>query len=104
LLGCGHCHWRRGENKTVAVSAKPKSSGELTVGPAEVSYKPTADGKSMTGASTEPAGYLVETEREHKKRTSIHYLEWTLFLIFAAIPVGVPGMALQQDDVAKKSS
>ena len=92
-----------GENKTVAVSVKAKSSGELTVGPAEVSYKPTADGKKMTGASTEPAGCLVETQREHKKRTSIHYLEWFFFSILAGIAVGVPGMAISED-AAKKSS
>ena len=92
-----------GENKTVSLTVKAKAAGELTVGPAEVSYQATADGELQTGVSTEPQSYVAETEREHKKRTSIHYLEWSVFLIAAAVPVAVPGMAYQEG-VSKKAA
>lgn len=86
-----------GEHKTITLVAKPKEAGELNVGPAEVSYKLAADGKLTTGVSTKPQSYVAETEREHKKRTSIHYLEWTVFLISAAVPVMVPFNAYQAE-------
>lgn len=92
-----------GANKTVTLIAKPKEAGELTVGPAKVSYKLAADGELQSGVSTEPQKYFAETERAHKKRTSIHYLEWTVFLIAAAVPVIVPGNAYQAE-VSKKSA
>ena len=92
-----------GENKTVTLVAKPKEAGELTVGLAEVSYKLTADGKLQSGVSTEPQRYVAETERGHKKRTSIHYLEWTVFLIAASFPVMVPFNAYQ-GEVSKKTA
>ncbi len=69
-----------GEHKTITLVAKPKEAGKLT-----------------TGVSTKPQSYVAETEREHKKRTSIHYLEWTVFLISAAVPVMVPFNAYQAE-------
>jgi hypothetical protein len=92
-----------GENKTVTLVAKPKEAGELTVGSAEVSYKLAADGKLQSGVATEPQSYVAETEREHKKRTSIHYLEWTVFMIAAAFPVIVPFNAYQAE-ASKKAA
>ena len=92
-----------GENKTITLVAKPKEAGELTVGLAELSYKLSADGKLQSGVSTEPQTYVAETEREHKKRTSIHYLEWTVFLIAAAVPVIVPFNAYQAE-ASKKAA
>ena len=92
-----------GENKTVTLIVKPKEAGELAVGPAEVSYTLTADGKLQSGLSTQPQRYVAETQRAHKKRTSIHYLEWTVFLVAAAVAVIVPGNAYQ-GEASKKSA
>lgn len=107
---------RRGENKTVVATVKPKSSGELSLGAAEVSYQSTAEGgrqvrahgclhrcdpsdsaaPAQTGYSTQPSGYVVETERAHRKRTAIHYWEWTFYAVAAGLAVGLPGTAYQQ--------
>ena len=51
---------------------------------------------AQTGYSTQPSGYVVETERAHRKRTAIHYWEWTFYAVAAGLAVGLPGTAYQQ--------
>ena len=38
-----------------------------------------------------PQAFHAETERQNRKRTGYHVLEWIVFLILSAVPVAVPG-------------
>ena len=87
-----------GENETVSTTVTPKESGALGVGSAQVRYKPTAEGPTQTGSSTKPQAFHAETERQNRKRTTYHIMEWVIFLALSLLPIAVPGMTWSQTE------